>query len=66
MRNDLDGTGFFRFGWMPQLAQMARIDGKVTGKRTAKRLIGGDECFQPFIDLAIHAFAPLLYCQHHK
>lgn len=43
---------------------MGRVDGQVSGKRTAECLIGSDQYAEAFIDLPIFPLTPLLNRLH--
>ncbi len=47
-----------------QVAQMRRIDGEIAGERATQGFVSRDQCSQPLVDLAVHAFAALLNREH--
>ena len=56
----VDATVLVGAGVQPLLAQVGRIDRQHTGERSAQGLVGRDQHFQSFVDLAVLALAPLL------
>ena len=44
---------------------MARVHREAAGKGAAEHLVGGNEGFEPFVDLAVHPLLALLDGGHH-
>ncbi|MNM64492.1 hypothetical protein D3C81_758930 [compost metagenome] len=50
----------------PYVAQMAGVHAQVARERAAQRLVGGDQGFEPFVDLTVGRLALLLHRLHHQ